>query len=97
MIGQIMGHAACARMLTPSVPVAIEIVSGSTDGEDHKITAVKVCERASERNGRKNRADQRMLARVCDMPVDGTGNGHRQGGAVVSHDEANSRPASGVR
>ena len=44
-----MGHAACARMLTPSVPVAIEIVSGSTDGEDHKITAVKVRERASER------------------------------------------------
>ena len=96
-----MGHAACARMLTPSVPVAIEIVSGSTDGEDHKITAVKVRERASdrasERKGRKNRTDLRVLARLCDMPVDGTGNGHRQGGAVVGHDEARSRPASGVR
>lgn len=37
--GRIMDHTACVRMMTPSVPVAIELNSGSADGEDHKLGA----------------------------------------------------------
>ena len=37
----IMDHAACCRMMTPAVPVAIELCEGSAEGEDHKVTQVK--------------------------------------------------------
>jgi len=37
--GKIIDHAACVRMMTPAVPVAIELCAGSADGEDHKLQA----------------------------------------------------------
>jgi hypothetical protein len=38
-VSQMANEAACIRMMTPAVPVALEMCQGSADGEDHKLGA----------------------------------------------------------